>query len=80
MATRENFRITANGVEFDVRHKWNAANRVVEAKVLEIARAEETMYHLVDSESKKEGKFHYEGIRVWKGDNGNVIRFEIKKI
>lgn len=80
MATRENFKITANGIEFDVRHKWNAANRSVESKIGEIACSEGCDYKLIDSESVKEGFYHVSGYRTWKGTNGNVVRFEIKKV
>jgi hypothetical protein len=80
MATRENFKISANGVHFDTRHKWNAANRAVESKIGEIAKAEATNYHLVESESEKIGFHHVAGFRTWKGDNGNVVVFEICKV
>ena len=80
MAQRETFQITANGVPVETRTKWNAANRAVEAKALEAARAENTVYRLVESESRKEGFYHVEGVRVWRGDNGNIIRFEIRRV
>lgn len=80
MAKRETFKITANGVEFETRSKWNAANRAVEKKIGEIAQLEGSDYKLIDSESVKEGFYHVSGYRVWRGDNGNIVRFEIKKV
>lgn len=79
MATRENFHIFANGVLIETRHKWNAANRAVEAKAGELAKAENTTYRLTESGSRKEGFHHVEGFRVWRGDNGRSVRFEIRK-
>ena len=76
---RETFEIKANGVIFDTRTKWNASIRSIERKVNEIAQAEGTVYELVDSYSEKEGFYHVRGFRVWKGRNGNVIKFEVEK-
>lgn len=76
---RETFEIKANGVIFDTRSKWNASIRSIEEKINKISKAENTAYELVDSYSEKEGFCHVRGFRVWKGHNGNVIKFEITK-
>ena len=76
---RETFEIKANGVVFDTRSKWNSSIRSIEGKVNEIAKVESTVYELVDSHSEKEGFYNVRGFRVWKGRNGNVIKFEVEK-
>ena len=76
---RETFEIKANGIIFDTRSKWNASIRSIEIKVSKIAKAEGTVYELIESHSEKEGFGYVRGFRVWKGRNGNVIKFEVKK-
>lgn len=79
MTTRKNFQITANGKVVDVRHAWNAANRSVEKLIGEIALAEGSSYRLTHSESEKVGFNHVRGVRVWSGENGRQVRFEINQ-
>lgn len=78
MAKRENFTIKYNGQEI-VKHAWNASIRETEKIVGQIAKEEQTIYNLTDSQSFKEGFSHVHGHRVWTGDNGKSVTFVINK-
>lgn len=75
----EKFEIKANGVLVDTRRKWNASIRSIEANIRARAKEEGTQYELIDSSCEKEGFYFVRGYRVWKGQNGNVVKFEIEK-
>lgn len=77
---REAFLIVSTDGHNVTKTKWNAANRAVEGLVKELANAESTTYHLVDSESVKEGFNHVKGSRTWKSLTGKVVVFTIEKV
>lgn len=77
---RENFLITSTDGHNVVKFKWNSANREVENLIGEVAQVEGVNYHLVDSESVKEGFNHVKGSRTWKSVDGKVVVFTIEKV
>jgi hypothetical protein len=77
---RETFEIKANGVLVTTKHAWNSSKRAIESKINEIAESESTVYELTDYDSIKEGFYFTYGYRVWTGRNGNIVKFEIKKV
>lgn len=77
---RENFLITSTDGHNVVKFKWNSANREIENLIGEVAQAEGVKYHLVDSESVKEGFNHVKGSRTWKSVDGKVVVFTIEKV
>lgn len=77
---RENFLITSSDGHNVIKFKWNSANREVENLIGEVAKAKGVDYHLVDSESVKEGFYHVKGSRTWKSVDGKVVVFTIEKV
>lgn len=77
---RENFLITSTDGHKVIKFKWNSAKREVENLIGEVAQTEGVSYHLVDSESVKEGLYHVKGSRTWKSTEGKVIVFTIEKV
>lgn len=77
---RENFLITSTDGHEVIKFKWNSANREVENLIGLIAEVEGVNYHLVDSESVKEGFNHVKGSRTWKSVDGKVVVFTIQKV
>lgn len=77
---REKFLITSTDGHEVIKFKWNSANREVENLIGLIAEAEGVNYHLVDSESVKEGFNHVKGSRTWKSVDGKVVVFTIEKM
>lgn len=78
---REQFKITY-GDNTVLKNSWNASIREIEKIALAVARSENTKYRLIDSESHKsaDGFGHVKGFRVWRGDNGKTIRFNVEKL
>lgn len=76
---REQFKVTVNGAEY-VKTTFNAANKLVQTLARDAARAEGTVYRLAETETTKEGFYCTKGVRVWEGDNGNVMTFKIEKV
>lgn len=62
------------------KHKWNSSIRETERLVGEIAKLQGCKYHLVGSESHKEGFSFTHGSRTWQNDNKDTVKFEIKKV
>lgn len=77
---REQFLITSTDGHNVIKFKWNSANREVENLVGLTAQAEGVDYHLIDSESVKEGFHHVKGSRTWKSVDGKVVVFTIQKV
>lgn len=77
---REQFLITSTDGHEVIKHKWNSANRHVEALVGEIAQSESTTYNLIDSASLKEGFNHTSGTRTWKSVQSKTVVFTIQKV
>ena len=63
------------------KNAWNSSIRTIESIVRDIARTENTIYRLVNSESiKNEYREHVSGFRVWQADNGKTIKFTVEKV
>lgn len=77
---REEFLITSNEGHSVVKYKWNSANREVERLIGEVAKEGFSQWHLVDSQSEKNAKFHVSGVRVWERLDGKQISFFITKV
>lgn len=76
---QENYYITSSIGYSATKYKWNSALKEIVAVVREIAIRENTVYELVDSEAHKEGFGHVSGHQTWKGKNGNVVTFSVRK-
>lgn len=87
---RKNYKVTfftqakngANWVGEFTRHAWNSANREIESHMRLIAKEDGCNYSLTSKESVKlSGEFGFFcGTRVWTGENGSVITFEIQRL
>jgi hypothetical protein len=74
---RKNFEIIKNGVYLETKHAWNSSIRAIGKNIGVVANEENTTYNLTDSNSTKFGFYFETGYRVWTGDNGNVVKYEI---
>ncbi|MGL6227940.1 MAG: hypothetical protein ACRC3J_01860 [Culicoidibacterales bacterium] len=77
---RENFEIRFEG-QVVIKHTWNAAQREVEKLIRNIALEEGQAYSLTSKTSELHPtmyKKHHKGTRVWTGDNGKQVSFEIE--
>lgn len=79
MATRKNYLIEYDGKEV-IKHAWNSSLREIESIVAKIAGEEKQNYYLVEKETIKDGFYAVKGFRTWKGANGKIVKFEIKKL
>lgn len=77
---RENFLITSTDGHEVIKLKWNSVNREVENLIGLVAQTEGVNYHLIDSESVKQGFHHVKGTRTWKSTTGKVVVFTIQKV
>lgn len=78
---RKTFEIKVDGVVVGKRYTYNASIRGTEAMIREQAKADDTTYVLIDHGGEKDAfRNHYRGFRVWRGDNGKVIRYDIELV
>ena len=77
---RQNYQIKLNGYLITVKHAWNSSIREIEGLVSMIANSNKQTYSLVESQSIKGDYGLINGYRIWQGNNGNELNFEISLI
>jgi len=72
---RKNFKIEFNGKTV-IKHAFNSSVRETERLIRQISNEEQSGYILI---GKTFDKVNLNGSRIWKGENGNVVKFVITR-